>query len=87
MINTKLKKQLTYYNGKCWAYHNKIKHTFGQPLKITKLEEQSKKYHAKYYEIVKIIESDKNHKVLTMEGGWLQIRDMEENIVWNERED
>lgn len=51
MINAKLKKQLSFYNSKCWAYHNKIKHTFGNLLKITKLEEQSKKYHVKYYEI------------------------------------
>jgi hypothetical protein len=84
LINAKLKKQLAYYNGKCWEYHNRMKHTFGQPHKITKLEEQSKKYHVKYYEVAKIIESDGKHKIWIMNGGWLQIRDMEGNIIWNE---
>jgi hypothetical protein len=74
MLNAKLKKQIEFYRGKCWEYHNRMK--FADCLTITKYEQQYNKYNTKYHETQKIIESDGKHKVIFGTNNQIKIEEI-----------
>jgi hypothetical protein len=81
MLNKKLAKQIDYYRGKCWEYHNKMK--FAGYFEQTKLQRQYDKNNAKYEEIRKKIESDGKHKVFWGPNGQLEIQEVHKENTGN----